>query len=286
MATGSYNSVDIYNTTTFSKVASLWEESEFIVGGSEVGTISFSSDGQRLAIGKQASDVTIWDLSAQVIIQRLSGAGVGMVQSLEFSPCGNLLAIGTREQGAKLWNIIKTVDLPVPDISDWVLSITFSPDGKSLAAGTREGYVLLWNVADGSPVKQFTGRMRWVVSVAFSPDGRHLVSGGIDGMQLWNLDVLNVNPANATPSSSLSASEEAPMDPWAREATSMSDWVEESRYRVIGKGSVVSVCWSYDGRWLISGDEAGCIQFYDEAFKVQFVLFAHSEPCTFGSRLN
>jgi len=285
MATGCYNSVDIYNTTTFAKVASLREESHSNIGGNEVRTLSFSPDGQRLAIGKQTSDVTIWNLSEQVIIERLSGSGAGLVQNLEFSPCGNLLASGTCRHGAKLWNIIdksRTVDLTMLEISDseiQVLSITFSPDGKLLAAGADPGHVLLWNTADGSPVKQFIGH--GVKSVAFSPNGRHLVSGGIYGIRLWNLDV-PVNPANATPSSTLSASEETSVVPWTREAMSMSVWVKETRHRVIGdQGGVVSVCWSPDGKWLISGDEAGRVQFYDEASKVPFVLFAHSEPGTF-----
>ena len=286
MATGSCNSVDIYDTTTFAKVASLREDSESKLG-SEVRTIGFSPDGQRLAISKRASDISIWDLSEQVIMERLSGSGAS---SLEFSPCGNLLAFGTRLQGAKLWNIIdksRTVDLPVPEISDSVLSITFSPDGKLLAAGTNRADVLLWNVADGSPVKQFMGHKSWVASVAFSPNGRHLVSGCDDGMRLWNLDV-QVNTTNATPSSSLSASEETSIVPWTREALSTSVWVKETRSRVISlcdQGSVVSVCWSQDGKWIISGDDAGRIQFYDEAYKVLFVLFAHSEPGTFGSSL-
>jgi WD40 repeat protein len=76
MATGSYNSVDIYNATTFAKVASLRDESGSNVGRSEVRTIGFSPDGQRLALAKGASDISIWDLSEQVIIERLiSGSG-------------------------------------------------------------------------------------------------------------------------------------------------------------------------------------------------------------------
>jgi glucose repression regulatory protein TUP1 len=289
IATGSYNSVHIYNTTTFAKAARLWEESESNVGGSDVLTLSFSPDGQRLAIGKRASDITIWDLSELVILERLSGSGAGLVQSLEFSPCGNLIAFVTHRHGAKLWNMIdksRTVDLPGPEISDSVISITFSPDGKSLAAGTYTGQVLLWNVADGSPVKQFMGHTRWVVSVAFSPNGRHLVSGGDDGTRLWNLDV-PANPANATPSSTLSATKETSIVPWTREALSMSVWVKETRSRDIqDQGGVVSVCWSQDGKWIISGDSEGHVQFYDEAYKVLFVLFAHSKPGAFGSSLN
>jgi len=54
MATGSYSSVHIYNTKTFAKLASLLEDGDYNVGGSEVRAISFSPNGQRLAIGRTA----------------------------------------------------------------------------------------------------------------------------------------------------------------------------------------------------------------------------------------
>jgi len=105
-----------------------------------------------------------------------------------------------------------------------------------------------------------------------------------------------MKPANETRRSSLSALEETSIAPSTPEGISTSVWMTESRSRAIYDQrdhvdgmdvGIVSVCWSQDGKWIISGDTEGRIQFYDEALKVLFVQFAHSEPgSTFCTSLN
>ena len=111
MATGSYNSVHIYDAKAFEKVMTLVEETDYIGGGPDVLALSFSCNGQRLATGNAASNISIWDLSEQMIIKKISGSGACLVLSLEFSPWGNLLASGAGGGGgATLWNIMDVGD--------------------------------------------------------------------------------------------------------------------------------------------------------------------------------
>ncbi|MEL6495127.1 MAG: NB-ARC domain-containing protein, partial [Cyanobacteria bacterium J06623_7] len=70
-----------------------------------------------------------------------------------------------------------------------VWSVAFSPDGAYLAAGDTKGNILLRRVADGQPIRSYTGHSAWVVSLAFSPDGRLLASGSCDSTaKLWDLN--------------------------------------------------------------------------------------------------
>ncbi len=69
-----------------------------------------------------------------------------------------------------------------------IWSVAFSPDGKYLAAGDTKGNILLRRVADGQPIRSFTGHNAWVVSLAFSPDGKTLASSSCDcTAKLWDL---------------------------------------------------------------------------------------------------
>ncbi|WP_319420486.1 WD40 domain-containing protein [Pleurocapsa sp. FMAR1] len=70
-----------------------------------------------------------------------------------------------------------------------IWSVAFSPDGKYLAAGDTKGNILLRRVADGQPIRSFTGHNAWVVSLAFSPDGKTLASSSCDcTAKLWDLN--------------------------------------------------------------------------------------------------
>ena len=70
-----------------------------------------------------------------------------------------------------------------------IWSVAFSPDGQYLAAGDTKGDILLRRVADGQPIRSYTGHSAWVVSLAFSPDGQLMASGSCDSTaKLWDVD--------------------------------------------------------------------------------------------------
>ena len=72
-----------------------------------------------------------------------------------------------------------------------IWSLAFSPDGQYLAAGDTKGNILLRKVADGQPIRSFTGHNAWVVSLAFSPDGKTLASSSCDcTAKLWDLSTV------------------------------------------------------------------------------------------------
>lgn len=64
----------------------------------------------------------------------------------------------------------------------------FSPDGRLLALGGRDGKIWLWRVADGTPLRTWTGHKYEVSCAAFSPDSKFLATGSFDRTaRLWRV---------------------------------------------------------------------------------------------------
>src|SRR5207248_1516273 len=65
----------------------------------------------------------------------------------------------------------------------------FTPDGKRLVAWVANSVIQVFDVANGSPVKSFSGHESQVVCLAFSPDGQFAALGDQNGtVRLWRVD--------------------------------------------------------------------------------------------------
>jgi WD40 repeat protein/transcriptional regulator with XRE-family HTH domain len=173
---------------------------------------AFSPDGQFFALGTQAGEVAVWDVSALDAPAQVAlfSAGQTIVESVAFSADGGQLAVGTSEPAVRRWDVRSLaapgVDSAGPPGGDppalapittefggKVSSIAFSPTGDVLATGSADGTIRLWSAAiDGEPV--LLGRAsvgeptNFVHAVAFSPDGSLLASAEKDRVaRLWDV---------------------------------------------------------------------------------------------------
>jgi WD40 repeat protein len=152
-----------------------------------------------------------------------------------------------------------------------VWSVAFSPDGEYLAAGDTKGNILLRRVADGQPMRIFTGHHAWVVSLAFSPDGKTLASGSCDSTaKLWNV----------TTGQCLHSLKEHEQEVWSvafsPDGTTLASGCDDAKARIWSvstgeclqmlqghQSEVLSVAFSLDGQKLISGSQDSTIRVWE-----------------------
>ena len=211
--------------------------------------------------GQSDTAIEVWDLSTRHPRIRID-PGLGVLRHLEFSRDARYLS-GTAESGVVTWETsqFQTVNtyreymssgaiwcgdgttLAVPGSQDSRVSIYSIHSGMEVAGLTTRhqvkalrsslngsvvltvpvtGPMLVVRLGDTQERQRLTGHLGGVPGVEFSPDGTTLASTGKDGViRIWN----------------------------SRTGQQLQAW-EGPGQRVVGQ----SICFSPDGRWLVSGN--------------------------------
>ncbi|MEA3337919.1 MAG: hypothetical protein U9R25_18660 [Chloroflexota bacterium] len=154
-------------------------------------TMAFSPD-DRLAVGDENGNVTIWYLETGIPVTRDVGQ---FVRALDFDSQGRRLAVATMEGPITIWQVGR--------VDQWkqlatlvghgaaVFALDWSPDDRMIASGDESGTIRLWDVASERQIGEpLVGHGNEPVNgLAFGPDSVFLVSVGDDGSVVeWKLD--------------------------------------------------------------------------------------------------
>ncbi|KAJ2257273.1 general transcription repressor [Coemansia sp. RSA 455] len=244
LATGCNRTTQIWSVATGNKECVLADDNAPKNGDLYIRAVCFSPDGKYLVTGAEDKQIRIWDVARRTIRHVLTGHDQD-IYSLDFSPDGSMILSGSGDRTVRIWSLETGKEISKLSIEDMgpkdagVTSVAFSPNGKLVAAASLDKMIRLWDVASGQPLQRIDGHKDSVYAVAFSPDGQSLLSGSLDkSLKLWDMGRYG------------------PQGPQRD--------IVQCRSTLHGhKDFVLSVAYSPDGNWIVSGSKDRGVQFWD-----------------------
>jgi WD40 repeat protein len=140
------------------------------------------------------------------------------------------------------------------DQSDFISGVAWSPDSTHIASASADGTVDVWNAFTGLRLFKWSDPYQnGLLAVAWSPDGKYIAVGGTDA-QVADVYILNANNGqivSTCPIGSL-APQASQAHIGAIRATSGG-----------GPGTVYSLAWSHNSKWIAAGVGDGTVQVFN-----------------------
>lgn len=159
-------------------------------------SLSFSADGDLLAIPVDGERVQLWDVGDPTrpsLAGMISGLDTFPTMAL-FGNSSRTLAIGTASGEVTIWD---ATDPAAPvrrrslgDSQAWINSLALSPDDRTLVAGGGDNLVWAWRLDRDETEAYLTldGKIGRTQDVRILDGGRTLIAGGGDGLiKTWLL---------------------------------------------------------------------------------------------------
>ncbi len=149
--------------------------------------VSFSPDGEKIAIFVPSAGIILWDTASGEQLLEISGV-TDLVSNIAFSPDGEILAGGSGDLGTAIWNIKTGEKITHFPEEAPITHVAFSEDGLTLATSAKNGRVSLWDMETYTRKVSFFGQSTGFNFLALSLDGKWVAVGNDpQSSSLWNV---------------------------------------------------------------------------------------------------
>ncbi|MBD1810446.1 AAA-like domain-containing protein [Microcoleus vaginatus DQ-U2] len=275
---------DAIATASYDKTAKLWDLQgncvvTFTAHNYSVTSVSFSPTGDAIATASYDHTAKLWDLQGNCLVT-FTGHYYS-VTSVCFSPTGDRIATASYDHTAKLWDLQGNCLVTFTGHNHWVTSVCFSPTGDRIATASSDKTAKLWDL-QGNCLVTFTGHNDSVTSVCFSPTGDTIATASHDRTaKLWDLqgnclvtftghnDSVRSVSFSPTGDTIATASQDGTVKLWDLQGSLLADFTGYKGNLLKGeadfvelKSLILSLCFSRDGKFLITGSRDGKVRFW------------------------
>jgi len=159
--------------------------------------VAFTPDGRTLLSGSFDRTIKSWDVASGTCTHTFTGHRTP-VTSLAISPDGMTAVSGAWDRTLRIWDVASGQCRRVIAGSFlWVFGeghsraiygAAYAPDGRTILSGSGDRMLKLWDAATGNCLQTLMGHTGWITAVAFSHDGRWAASGASDRtIKLWDV---------------------------------------------------------------------------------------------------
>jgi WD40 repeat protein len=185
---------------------------------------AWSPDGQRLAVASISGSIQVLAVSSGSVEQAFKGHNFGATV-VHWHPAREQFATAGQDGRVRLWSPGSNTALNELDGgAEWVEHLAWSPSGTYLlsAAGRK---LRLWN-ADGHLVREYQDHTNTIAGVAWNPRTDEFASACYGRVSIWHPET------------------------------------EKSVRTFLWKGSMLSLAWSRDGKYLCHGNQDSTVHFW------------------------
>jgi WD40 repeat protein/tRNA A-37 threonylcarbamoyl transferase component Bud32 len=229
---------------------------------SRITAVAWSPDGKLLASASYDKTVKVWEVHKGTPLLTYKGH-FARVNALAWSPDSKLIASASDDRSVQIWNAI-TGDLvfTYPGHSGLVSTVAWSPGGAQLASSGEDTSVHVWDAATGALSFRYQEHKEKVQSVAWSPDGKRIASAGKERqIHIWDpTRDQQKQPRTLFGKVSEKFSSLLSSTPWQKTLPG-------------NYGTINSVAWSPDGKYLAAASNDHRVQIWDTL--TGHVVFTH-----------